>query len=64
MQLNRCPFHCHHLAIVAINGEITKEIDSEKEENHEEPTVAYRGQINLQLALQSHMQGVIAFSLH
>ena len=39
-------------------------MDSEKEESYEEPTVAYRGQITLQLALQSHMQGVIASSLY
>ena len=32
LDLRRCFCHCHHLAILAANGEITEVMDSEKEE--------------------------------
>ena len=49
--------HCHHLGIVAANGEITKVMVSEKEE-----TMKNRLQPSLARSLFSR-EGVIAFSL-
>ena len=41
LQLDRCFCHCHHLAIVTANEEITKVTsDLRKGGSHEEPAVA------------------------